>query len=48
MAEEQTGKGGRRMLYASRLLRDQERYVARFGRRPTSSCLVTVCCTSTG
>jgi SAM-dependent methyltransferase len=31
-AEEQTGKGGRRLLYAARLLRDPERYVARFGQ----------------
>lgn len=32
-AEEQTGKGGgRRLLYASRLLRDPQRYIARFGR----------------
>jgi SAM-dependent methyltransferase len=31
-AEEQFGKPGRRLLYASRLLRDPERYVARFGQ----------------
>jgi SAM-dependent methyltransferase len=31
-AEEQSGKGGRRLLYAARLLRDPERYVARFGQ----------------
>ncbi len=30
-AEEQTGKSGRRLLYASRLLRDPERYSAQFG-----------------
>ena len=30
-AEEQSGKPGKRLLYAARLLRDPERYVARFG-----------------
>jgi SAM-dependent methyltransferase len=30
-AEEHSGKGGQRLLYASRLLRDPQRYVARFG-----------------
>jgi SAM-dependent methyltransferase len=32
LAEEQKGKPGRRLLWAARLLRDPERYVARFGR----------------
>ena len=32
LAEEETGKPGRRLLWAARLLRDPERYVARFGR----------------
>ena len=31
-AEETSGKGGRRLLYASRLLRDPRRYVDRFGQ----------------
>ena len=31
-AEEQTGKSGTRLLYAARLLRDPERYIAQFGR----------------
>jgi SAM-dependent methyltransferase len=31
-AEETSGKGGRRLLYASRLLRDPRRYVERFGQ----------------
>jgi len=31
-AEEQSGKTGRRLLYASRLLRDPQRYVAEFGQ----------------
>ena len=31
-AEEQSGKGGRRLLHAARLLRDPERYAAQFGR----------------
>ncbi len=31
-AEERSGKCGQRLLYASRLLRDPERYVAQFGR----------------
>jgi SAM-dependent methyltransferase len=31
-AEETDGKPGRRLLWAARLLRDPERYVARFGR----------------
>jgi SAM-dependent methyltransferase len=31
-AEEQSGKGGQRLLYAARLLRDPERYIARFGQ----------------
>jgi SAM-dependent methyltransferase len=31
-AEEHSGKGGRRLLHASRLLRDPQRYVARFGQ----------------
>jgi SAM-dependent methyltransferase len=30
-AEEQAGNGSRRLLHASRLLRDRQRYVARFG-----------------
>jgi SAM-dependent methyltransferase len=30
--EEQSGKGGRRLLYTSRLLRDPERYIAQFGQ----------------
>jgi hypothetical protein len=32
LAEEENGKPGRRLLWAARLLRDPERYVARFGR----------------
>ncbi len=32
-AEEQTGKPGRRLLWAARLLRDPERYIERFGER---------------
>jgi SAM-dependent methyltransferase len=32
LAEEQNGKPGRRLLWAARLLRDPERYVARFGQ----------------
>ncbi len=32
-AEEETGKPGRRLLWAARLLRDPERYVERFGER---------------
>ena len=31
-AEEQSGKPGRRLLYASRLLRDPQRYIAQFGQ----------------
>lgn len=31
-AEEQSGKSGRRLLYAARLLRDPDRYIAQFGR----------------
>lgn len=31
-AEEHTGKSSRRLLYASRLLRDPHRYVAQFGQ----------------
>jgi hypothetical protein len=31
-AEERAGKGGQRLLYASRLLRDPQRYVARYGQ----------------
>ena len=31
-AEETSGKGGRRLLYTSRLLRDPQRYVERFGQ----------------
>jgi SAM-dependent methyltransferase len=31
-AEEHSGKGGRRLLYAARLLRDPQRYVAQFGQ----------------
>lgn len=31
-AEEQSGKGGRRLLYAARLMRDPRRYIARFGQ----------------
>lgn len=31
-AEEAAGKPGRRLLWAARLLRDPERYIARFGR----------------
>jgi SAM-dependent methyltransferase len=31
-AEEQSGKSGKRLLHAARLLRDPERYVARFGQ----------------
>jgi len=30
--QERSGKPGRRLLYAARLLRDPERYIARFGR----------------
>jgi SAM-dependent methyltransferase len=32
-AEEETGKPGRRLLWAARLLRDPERYIERFGER---------------
>jgi len=32
-AQEQRGEPGRRLLYAARLLRDPERYIARFGQR---------------
>jgi SAM-dependent methyltransferase len=32
LAQEQSGDGGRRLLHAARLLRDPDRYVARFGR----------------
>jgi hypothetical protein len=32
LAEEQSGSGSRRLLHASRLLRDPERYIARFGK----------------
>jgi len=31
-AQEETGAGGRRLLHAARLLRDPERYIAKFGR----------------
>src|SRR4029077_12140619 len=31
-AEEESGKGSERLLYASRLLHDPERYIARFGQ----------------
>jgi hypothetical protein len=31
LAEERSGNGGRRLLHASRLLREPQRYVARFG-----------------
>ncbi|MEX0800060.1 MAG: class I SAM-dependent methyltransferase [Dehalococcoidia bacterium] len=31
-AEEEGGRGGRRLLHAARLLRDPDRYIARFGR----------------
>jgi SAM-dependent methyltransferase len=32
-AEEETGKPGRRLLWAARLLRDPDRYIEQFGRR---------------
>jgi SAM-dependent methyltransferase len=32
-AEEQSGKPGQRLLYAARLLRDPQRYIAQFGRQ---------------
>lgn len=32
LAEEETGKPGRRLLWAARLLRDPDRYVTKFGR----------------
>ena len=31
-AEEQSGKAGRRLLYAARLLRDPQRYISQFGK----------------
>ena len=31
-AQEETGAGGRRLIHAARLLRDPERYIAKFGR----------------
>ncbi len=31
-AEEESGEGGRRLLHAARLLRQPDRYIARFGR----------------
>jgi SAM-dependent methyltransferase len=31
-AQEQSGKGGQRLLYAARLLRDPQRYITRFGQ----------------
>jgi SAM-dependent methyltransferase len=31
-AQEETGAGGRRLIHAARLLRDPERYIARFGQ----------------
>jgi hypothetical protein len=32
-AEEESGKPGRRLLYAARLLRDPRRYTAQFGQK---------------
>jgi SAM-dependent methyltransferase len=46
LAEEQKGKPGRRLLWAARLLRDPERYVARFGRTNYESCSATASGTS--
>lgn len=46
-AEERNGKGGRKLLHASRLLRGRDAYVERFGQAPydmmLGDCLWHVC-----
>jgi SAM-dependent methyltransferase len=46
-AEEETGKPGRRLLWAARLMRQPHRYIERFGERNYETCCATAIGTCT-